>query len=72
MPDGTGTGAKKETVYSGPALDNKQFAGGTVYQGPGQAAAQTQTLLRARLQVWLRPGCMPPPTGFTGSPAYRR
>jgi hypothetical protein len=43
MPDGTGTGAKKETVYSGPALDNKQFAGGTVYQGPGQAPAHAQT-----------------------------
>jgi hypothetical protein len=43
MPDGTGTGAKKETVYSGPALDNKQFAAGTVYQGPGQGAAQAQT-----------------------------
>jgi hypothetical protein len=43
MTDDTGTGAKKETVYSGPtpALENagwaQKAAQGTVYQGPSQA-----------------------------------
>lgn len=49
MPDGTGTGPKKETVYSGPApaLDNAGWAQksaappGTVYQGPAPAAGGT-------------------------------
>lgn len=43
MPDGPGTAPKKETVYSGPAMDNQQFAGGTVYQGPGTAAPTRPT-----------------------------
>ena len=51
MPDGTAAGPKKETVYSGPAIDNKHLAAGTVYQGPGAVAAPQAAQAPATTQV---------------------